>query len=591
MLPPLFRYGDEDDQSTPSVCALTGDRLGRASTTFPDGPFAQLPAAGVAASVGTFGNPSRLGTTSYTSAQNYAIALGLDKATDGFYQPLATDGSGRYVRQGFLHTCGETDMDDVVVPTTEPSRVYAVRVWKRCDAHQHRAVGLQVMQQVEVPTGGLEWHACGAATTDTDAACSKAGSTPAAEFWERWCDHTAPTLAVKVVRVGASTIAVSSRLCVDAFLHFVGPSTRTPRGGYVTMGKRNHVYRGSRCIERAMAGTAGGKAAAADSDHRAIDLPEIEAFGAPFLRAEAPDVAEADPEYEYDAIGNVTALLARHEALTVATISEDCVTAGGGAGNSRAPTPTRGTAQPLVLTCNVASTRAPAASTRETVDDEGSGSGDGGPEDTGTEDKETSGGPGSGESISAGAIVAIVVVMLVLGLAVPPVVLYYRNKDNAAEAGDVAYESSGGDRTFNAVFDEPEDLQVRPAPLRFAPEATHFPFRGIQLQPSVLSPHHYHYHYHHQRRRCCHSQTHSRARARTMCAHTFLAPAHPPSGPCRPSTLSFFYTLCPCRPTPKPTVTFVSSPRPRARKMRQKLIGQRTRTRTRWWPRSCPPRP
>jgi hypothetical protein len=264
-------YGNEDDPYSPSVCAMVGTEDDtKATTVFADGPFAQLPAEGISANIG---RPPRLHEHSeFTSTQNYAILLGLDKLTDGLYQPLSADGGGLYSRQGFLHTCGLTFTDEVVIPTTEPSRVYTVRVFKRCDCCEHRAVGLQVMQQVvaDETTGELVWQACGGISAEDDAVCADEGS-PGQQFWERNCDHTVDTRAIKVVRVSNS------------------------------------------------------KAETDDLDFRAIDLPEIEAFGATFLRASdaSSDAAEDEDESERE---DATAVFNKfNKATVVKTFEDTCI--------------------------------------------------------------------------------------------------------------------------------------------------------------------------------------------------------------------------------------------------------------------------
>lgn len=131
-------YGDEDDPSLASLCALAGSRSGTVATDFADGPFSELPTTPQTGSDNATRASSRVGapprvqnSLEYTSTQNYAIMLGLDKLTDGFYQPVGTESSGNlYARQGFLHTCGLTDSDEVVIETAAASRVYAVRTWK-----------------------------------------------------------------------------------------------------------------------------------------------------------------------------------------------------------------------------------------------------------------------------------------------------------------------------------------------------------------------------------------------------------------------------------------------------------------------------
>jgi hypothetical protein len=46
-------YGDEDDPSSPSVCALVGTEQGtRVTKDFADGPFAVLPEDGVSSNIG-----------------------------------------------------------------------------------------------------------------------------------------------------------------------------------------------------------------------------------------------------------------------------------------------------------------------------------------------------------------------------------------------------------------------------------------------------------------------------------------------------------------------------------------------------------
>jgi hypothetical protein len=168
-------YGEVDDKTTPKVCSLTGNTKNVSTQVFSDGPFAQIPDEGIFADIG---RPPRMDDyAEYNTTLNYAIVLGLDKATDGFYQPLAAEGGGKYTRQGFLHTCGLTDNDEVSIPTAELSRVYYVRVWKRCDAHEQRAVGLKIMQLVELDaeTDTAEWRDCGVVTTDDDAICTVFG--------------------------------------------------------------------------------------------------------------------------------------------------------------------------------------------------------------------------------------------------------------------------------------------------------------------------------------------------------------------------------------------------------------------------------
>jgi hypothetical protein len=283
-------YGDEDDPYSPSVCALAGTDGGTTATSdFADGPFAVLPTDGISANLG---RPPRLHENAdYTSTENYAILLGLDKLTDGFYQPLTAEGDGYYARQGFLHTCGFTPTDEVVVATAHPSRVYTVRAWKRCDCCEHRAVGLQIMQQVAVngdgADGRLEWQPCGAVSAADDAMCNdEAGAEH--QFWERECDHTADTRAIKVVRVATSVVPTD------------------------------------------------------DADFQAIDLPEIEAFGAVFFRAAPGGDAGADADTgaddadisaggadsvaESDRDEEAVVLLAQYSARHVAKIPDDWCT-------------------------------------------------------------------------------------------------------------------------------------------------------------------------------------------------------------------------------------------------------------------------
>ena len=241
-------FGDEDDRSTASVCAMTGARNGTmALKVFSDGPFAQLPADGISANLG---RPPQLGESSaYNVSDNYASVLGLDKLTDGFYQPLTP--SLGYMRQGFLHTCGETDSDEVVIPTTERSSVHAVRVWRRCDCCEHRAFGLQVMQQVEIlsadATAGraLEWRACGGVSTVEDATCG-GDVGPEMQYWQRSCNHTLGTTAIKIVRVANSS--------------------------------ENRD----------------------DLDYRSIDLPEVEAFGTFFVNDDSPGASSTNADLDHD---------------------------------------------------------------------------------------------------------------------------------------------------------------------------------------------------------------------------------------------------------------------------------------------------
>jgi hypothetical protein len=258
-------FGDEDDRSEASVCAMTGAGSGTmAFTVFSDGPFAQLPAGGISTNLG---RPPQLGESSvYNVSDNYAIVLGLDKLTDGFYQPLTP--SLEYTKQGFLHTCGETDSDEVVIPTTERSSVHTVRVWRRCDCCEHRAVGLQVMQQVETHANAdagpaLEWRACGGISIVEDATCGDDVG-PEMQYWQRSCNHTLATTAIKIVRVA------------------------------------NSSEHGD------------------DLDHRSIDLPEIEAFGSFFVNDGAPVDTALDADLNHDP----ETIMARYYATSVPTVPD-----------------------------------------------------------------------------------------------------------------------------------------------------------------------------------------------------------------------------------------------------------------------------
>ena len=258
-------YGDENDRSSASICAMSGTRNGAmASSVFLDGPFAQMPAGGISANLG---RPPRLGESSeYNVTENYAIALGLDKLTDGFYQPLTP--SLGYMRQGLLHTCGETDSDEVAIPTAERSSVHAVRVWRRCDCCEHRAVGLQVMQRVEIyatdsTTGpAFEWRACGGVSTVEDATCD-GDVGPEMQFWQRSCNHTIATTAIKIVRVGSNE---------------------------------------------------NGE----DLDHRSIDLPEIEAFGSLWVNDPPLGAGSIDADLDEDP----DTIIAGYYATTVPTVPD-----------------------------------------------------------------------------------------------------------------------------------------------------------------------------------------------------------------------------------------------------------------------------
>ena len=154
-------YGDEFNTAASGapatkVCALSGAGA-EADSVFADGPFAQLPGDGLAVDLG---RPPRLyENTEYNESVNYATVLGLDSVTHGFYQPLSAEDDSRFSRQGFVHTCGATDADAVTIRADGPSRIFTVRVWKRCDCCEHRAIGLQVHQQVDAGDGATEWQA------------------------------------------------------------------------------------------------------------------------------------------------------------------------------------------------------------------------------------------------------------------------------------------------------------------------------------------------------------------------------------------------------------------------------------------------
>jgi hypothetical protein len=359
---------------------------------FSDGPFAQLPSDGLEVNLG---RPARLyEVTEYTTAINFGALLGLDKLTDGFYQPLTLEGDGTYARQGFFHSCGATAADEVVVPTTEASRLYAVRVWNRCDCCEDRGAGLQVLQQVQV--GDItEWRACEGITTEIDTKCFSENG-PENQFWERVCDHTVKTIAIKVARVEAS-----------------------------------------------------GDSAGGDSA-RAIDIPEIEAFGAiwisPTATTAATDLLDFDGAELLDAE----------------------YTAGGASGcddASAQPQPSSETTQtqPLKLCTVTTSTRTTVTLTTVATtppETPGLGSGSG----SGSDDLDGRTGGSSdddGGGLTSGTMIAVAVVALVL-LGAGAAIVYRKQVASTAAAPTSASAtaaatksaplSSEGVTTFNAAF-------------------------------------------------------------------------------------------------------------------------------------------
>ena len=124
------------------------------------------------------------------------VGVGPERLTDGLYQPWTAeteDFLGHHVYQA----CPE--VDEVVVPFVAPSRVHAVRVWRRCDDSETPTSLLQVSYGAPVPSGApvgsgvpadnatLTWTPCGTPSTLAELRCD-AGADPAGQFWERQCN-------------------------------------------------------------------------------------------------------------------------------------------------------------------------------------------------------------------------------------------------------------------------------------------------------------------------------------------------------------------------------------------------------------------
>ena len=441
-------FGDNDDIYSPSVCAMTGNRAddtSMASHVFSEGPFAQLPTTGISANLG---RPPRMGESSeYNATENYGIVLGLDKISDGFFQPLdPLSSSGTYARQGFLHTCGETDGDEVVIPTTEPSRVYSVRVWRRCDCCQHRSVGLQVMQQVQIDATTTEWLACGAVSAEDDSACSMLG--PEQQFWERVCNHTLATLAIKVVRVAG-----------------VGGNGTRPND---------------------------------DDDYRSIDIPEIAAFGAAFVESKPVVVdneirdgeLEEEGDLEEEEYGLEMVLAKYLEAKEAVELIEPCnAAAGNNEEDQPSATPSRAVRTEPLLVCTVSTTTSTTSTPTEVDGSASEEQPEEEEEEVQEETVEDSEGAveGSAGGLSPGGIAGIVISIIALLAGAAAVLVFKRRHDtNVGVEGDgkamegvdgvvftnPAYDASTDDLTDDAGMSGDGDGYLDIATAEVAPPAT-----------------------------------------------------------------------------------------------------------------------
>ena len=141
------------------------------------------------------------------------VGVGPERLTDGLYQPWAAE-TADYLAHNIHQTCPE--VDEVVVPLVAPSRVHAVRVWRRCDDPAALASPLQVAygaplanatltNDSSAPAGdaALIWTTCGQPSTPAELRCT-AGAAPSEQFWERQCDGDAT--AATAIRISRASI-------------------------------------------------------------------------------------------------------------------------------------------------------------------------------------------------------------------------------------------------------------------------------------------------------------------------------------------------------------------------------------------------
>ena len=162
------------------------------------------------------------------------VGVGPERLTDGLHQPWAPE-TDDFLGHHLYQACPE--VDEVVVPLVAPSRVHAVRVWRRCDDPDALATPLRVSYGAPVSNGTdlssvpadgnatLAWTACGGPSTAAELQCV-AGAAPAEQFWERQCngDMTAATM-IRISRVPGISLNMACVRpgvpCVDACVNML----------------------------------------------------------------------------------------------------------------------------------------------------------------------------------------------------------------------------------------------------------------------------------------------------------------------------------------------------------------------------------
>lgn len=299
------------------------------------------------------------------------------------------------------------------------------------------------MQQVQIDATTTEWLACGAVSAEDDSACSMLG--PEQQFWERVCNYTLATLAIKVVRVA-------------------GNGTR-PND---------------------------------DDDYRSIDIPEIAAFGAAFVESKPVVVdneirdgeLEEEGDLEEEEYGLEMVLAKYLEAKEAVELIEPCnAAAGNNEEDQPSATPSRVVRTEPLLVCTVSTTTSTTSTPTEVDGSASEEQPEEEEEEVQEETVEDSEGAveGSAGGLSPGGIAGIVIsIIALLAGAAAVLVFKRRHNTNVGVEGDgkamegvdgvvftnPAYDASTDDLTDDAGMSGDGDGYLDIATAEVAPPAT-----------------------------------------------------------------------------------------------------------------------
>jgi hypothetical protein len=164
------------------------------------------------------------------------VGIGPERLTDGLYQPWIVE-TEEFLGHHVYQACPE--VNEILVPLAAPSRVHAVRVWRRCDEPESLVGALQVSYGAPVsnetyvfgstgPANGNDthvWTECGPPSTLAELGCF-AGAAPAEQFWERQCDGDMTTATM--IRISRAANAAQTMISIPELEVYGNPARVTP---------------------------------------------------------------------------------------------------------------------------------------------------------------------------------------------------------------------------------------------------------------------------------------------------------------------------------------------------------------------------